>query len=75
MMRVLAVTMVMAGCGGGPDPYDLDFDIPRTEAFADRLSAYGLLEDPAASLVPAAGFWSTSSPPSCTRTTRTNSGS
>ncbi len=46
------------GCWGDrtdPDPYDLDFDIPRSEPFPDSLLAYGLYEEPIASLRPAAG--------------------
>ena len=39
----------------GPEPYDLDFNIPRTEAFAENLSTYGLFESPLAALKPAAG--------------------
>lgn len=53
--------LMLAGCGGcgrepfEPEPYDLDFDIPRTEAFAPTLSAYGLYQEPLASLQPADG--------------------
>jgi uncharacterized repeat protein (TIGR03806 family) len=36
------------------DPYDLDFDIPRSEAFPLRLSDYGLYAEPAATLTPSA---------------------
>lgn len=44
------------GCGRQrfqPDPYDLDFDIPRTESFPDMLSAYALYQEPMTSLQPA----------------------
>lgn len=54
----VALFLAMAGCGedrSNPDPYDLDFDIPRSEAFSDSLSAYGLYEEPLSSLRPAAG--------------------
>ena len=38
-----------------PDPYDVDFDIPRTETFANALSDYDLYEEPLAALRPARG--------------------
>ena len=45
------------GCGqerdGEPEPYDLDFDIPRSESFAASFSAYELYQEPLASLQPA----------------------
>ena len=47
----------IGGCGeerSDPDPYDLDFDIPRSESFSEFLSAYGLYQDPLHSLQPAA---------------------
>lgn len=51
--------MVVAGCGGWDrdeaDPYDLEFDIPRSEAFPNLLSAYELYAEPASSLEPTAG--------------------
>lgn len=47
----------LAACGGrGPDPYDLDFEAPKTEAFAPSLSSYGLYAD-AKTLSPAAGVF------------------
>lgn len=52
------VAPVVMGCGGWSeeaDPYDLDFDIPRSEAFPPTLSAYGLFAEPAAALEPATG--------------------
>lgn len=33
-----------------PDPYDLDFEIPRTEPFPEMLSDYALYQEPMASL-------------------------
>lgn len=54
----VALFLAMAGCGedrSDPEPYDLDFDIPRSEAFPDSLLAYGLYEEPLSSLRPAAG--------------------
>lgn len=54
----VALFLAMAGCGedrSAPEPYDLDFDIPRSEAFPDSLLAYGLYEEPLSSLRPAAG--------------------
>ena len=55
--RIACFALAFAGCDerNVPDPYDLDFDIPRTEAFAPSLSAYGIYEEPLASLQPAAG--------------------
>jgi uncharacterized repeat protein (TIGR03806 family) len=49
--------LVLLGCGDGRDaaPYDLDFEIPRTEAFPARLSAYGLFQEPLAALEPTDG--------------------
>lgn len=47
---------MLVGCGrwdGEPDPYDLDFEIPRTEEFSAALSDYGLYEEPMAELQPA----------------------
>lgn len=38
-----------------PDPYDLDFEIPRSEDFAARLSGYGLYQAPLNTLQPAEG--------------------
>ncbi|MEM9492299.1 MAG: hypothetical protein AAGC55_24345, partial [Myxococcota bacterium] len=38
--------------GGGPDELDFDFDIPRTETFADNLSAYLLYQGNLADLIP-----------------------
>ena len=59
MIRVvtLIVFFMVAGCGDGcsdPQPYDLDFDIPRSETFSESLSAYGLYDEPLASLQPTA---------------------
>jgi uncharacterized repeat protein (TIGR03806 family) len=48
----------IVGCGedrSAPEPYDLDFDIPRSETFSDSLSAYGLYEEPLSSLQPGTG--------------------
>lgn len=62
MMRAISLIVTMGlltGCGGDfdeePDPYDLDFDIPRTERFAPSLSAYDLYQEPIASLLPVDG--------------------
>ena len=55
----VALFLAMARCGedrSDPEPYNLDFDIPRSEAFSDSLSAYGLYQQPLSSLRPAAGF-------------------
>jgi len=38
-----------------PDPYDLDFEIPRSEAFPPVLSAFGLYRAPMAALQPSEG--------------------
>lgn len=48
-------TVVLAGCSQRfePDPYDVDFDIPRTESFPEQLSDYPLYQQPMASLEPA----------------------
>lgn len=51
----MAFSLMMTACGQGewePDPYDLDFDIPRSESFARSLSAYGLYEGPLSALQP-----------------------
>ncbi|MEM7154513.1 MAG: hypothetical protein AAF799_16825 [Myxococcota bacterium] len=56
VIAVVSLLAVGSGCGQEtfePDPYDLDFDIPRTEPFPERLSAYALYEEPMASLQPA----------------------
>lgn len=57
MIRVtfaIIAALAMTGCDEDrePDPYDLDFDIPRTEAFGESLTAYGLYQDPIAALQP-----------------------
>lgn len=56
----IVASLVLAGCGWGcgrqrfePDPYDLDFEIPRTESFPETLSAYALYQEPMAELQPA----------------------
>ncbi len=53
----MAAVLMATGSGCGqrfePDPYDIDFDIPRTESFAPALSAYALYQEPMASLQPA----------------------
>lgn len=55
-----AASLIVLGCGWGcggqrfePDPYDLDFEIPRTEPFQQSLSAYALYQGPMASRQPA----------------------
>lgn len=50
MIRAVGATLSVAlsvSCGGseGPEPYDMDFDIPRTESFPRSLSDYGLYSD------------------------------
>ncbi|MEM6296716.1 MAG: hypothetical protein AAGA54_35950 [Myxococcota bacterium] len=53
--RLVVASLLATGCGGQrfePDPYDVDFDIPRSESFPQQLSAYGLFEEPMASLRP-----------------------
>ena len=58
LVPLIACLFLLAGCeddGFEPDPYDLDFDIPRTEDFADKLSAYSLFEAPMDGLQPAEG--------------------
>ncbi len=56
----IAASFILLGCGWGcgrqrfePDPYDLDFEIPRSETFAENLSTYALYQDPMVSLQPA----------------------
>ncbi len=56
LVPLIASLLVACTCGGQrfePDPYDLDFDIPRTESFPELLSAYALYQEPMASLQPA----------------------
>ena len=56
LVAVIASVLVVIGCGEErfePDPYDVDFDVPRTESFAATLSAYALYQEPLASLQPA----------------------
>ena len=50
----LATALLLAGCSQRfePDPYDIDFDIPRTESFPEHLSDYALYQQPMASLQP-----------------------
>lgn len=61
MLRLLGISLLgglLGGCdgwGNDADPYDLDFEIPRSEAFPAKLSAYGLYAGPAADLEPADG--------------------
>ena len=63
MQRWIGIVVLAAlatGCdrwGEDADPYDLDFDIPRSETFPLRLSAYGLFAEPASALEPAAGVF------------------
>jgi len=57
---MLITVLLLAGataCRGDfkPPPYDLDFEVPRTEDFAPSLAAYRLFEQPMASLQPAQG--------------------
>ena len=57
---LMVLPMLLAGCdrrGQDAEPYDLDFDIPRSEAFPTALSDYGLFAAPAAALVPADGVY------------------
>lgn len=51
---VIAAAAAVAACGDRfqPDPYDVDFDVPRSEPFAQKLSEYALYGTPAASLLP-----------------------
>lgn len=56
----LLVALTLTAClnfgrGRGERELDTDFDIPRTEAFPENLSAYGLYEGEMAALVPAEG--------------------
>ncbi len=51
----VVASLLATGCEGQrfePDPYDVDFDIPRSESFPQQLSAYGVFEEPMASLRP-----------------------
>lgn len=52
----LMVVTLVACDDDGPEPYDRDFNIPRTEAFAESLSTYGLFEGPIDALKPVAGI-------------------
>lgn len=56
-MCLTAAVLALAGCGQDweADPYDLDFDIPRSEDFAESLSFYTLYQEPMAALQPAEG--------------------
>ncbi len=49
-----AAAAAVAACGDRfqLDPYDVDFDVPRTEPFAQKLSEYALYDAPASSLLP-----------------------
>ena len=49
----IAITCAIACGEEGPDPYDHDFSIPRTESFEQSLLAYKLFELPLADLKPA----------------------
>lgn len=50
---MMAALVAASGCGGfGAAPYDVDFEIPRTENFRASLSEYGLYQEPLASLQP-----------------------
>ncbi|MEM6927495.1 MAG: hypothetical protein AAF602_11230, partial [Myxococcota bacterium] len=53
-MRVASIVAMSWACSDRVPAYDLDFDVPRSEAFAPLLSDYGLYQEPAASLEPAA---------------------
>lgn len=56
---VVCVSLI-AACGydrSEPPPYDIDFEIPRTEAFGERLSDHGLYAEPMASREPAEGVF------------------
>ena len=49
--------LVCVGCFEEDDTLDRDFEIPRTEAFATKLSAYELYEGDMAKLTPARGVY------------------
>lgn len=57
----ILAALVLTSCGGLGDPatppYDVEFEVPRTEAFAEELSAYGLFLEPIAGLQPAQGVY------------------
>lgn len=56
LLRPLGPLLLLAGlgCGGeGRAALDVDFEIPRTEAFAPTLSDYGLFAGPMSALQPA----------------------
>lgn len=51
----LVVTAIGCDPRNNPDPYDLDFNIPRTESFTESLLDYGIYTEPIAALQPAEG--------------------
>ena len=54
----LSVPLTACSGGGGWDELDTDFDIPRTEPFADNLSSYNLYEEEnMGGLAPAEGVY------------------
>lgn len=57
LVSIALVVLIGCGSGGEADPFDLDFEIPRTETFAAQLSAYALYQEPLSALEPSPGTY------------------